>query len=467
MERKGERLQVLELVINQSVTHVCVHPLRQHVEPAKVMYVTPKYNWFLFLGSVLIIACRMLHSSDPISFSLKNSGKNSFVYSLDDSCKNKKLLEPLKQAIGNSRFVFIGESSHGIETFNALKFNLIQYLHQELNFEVIAFETGFYESNITNEIKDSLTPDEILARSLKVIWWTPINCQLMEYVKYNRLAITGVDAYTTTRSFKQKHYYWLLKEAPMLAHQVYRLDSLYFYYVKNKVHKTQRSCGYTLDSLRNYLKDRYAFVQKKIQQDTSISYQVRNILKKAIHLRMYELTYIGTKKLESQAYYIRDSIMADNLLYIADSLYPDKKIIIWAHNAHITKSGIKDKKWKGYSMRKFLDKKIGKDSFVIALNAWGGKYTKGYEEKNFKKRVPKSYLEYWLYRIPYDRYYIISNTSRIQKGNYSLLKKKQYEWGSYYKSSLIDKYDALIFCKNTKPAVRINYFQKETIRNNK
>lgn len=56
-----------------------------------------------------------------------------------DSFQDLEMLKPLLQ---DKRFVFLGESSHGVAEFNLAKTRLIQFLHQELGYNVLAFESG-------------------------------------------------------------------------------------------------------------------------------------------------------------------------------------------------------------------------------------------------------------------------------------------------------------------------------------
>jgi erythromycin esterase len=54
------------------------------------------------------------------------------------------------------------------------------------------------------------------------------------------------------------------------------------------------------------------------------------------NLTRLELQWINAVSPNSSAYtLVRDRAMADNVDFLADVLYPDKKIITWAHNFHI------------------------------------------------------------------------------------------------------------------------------------
>jgi erythromycin esterase len=53
-------------------------------------------------------------------------------------------LQPLKQVIGDARIVMLGEASHGDGAGILARTRIIRFLHQELGFDVLAFESSMY-----------------------------------------------------------------------------------------------------------------------------------------------------------------------------------------------------------------------------------------------------------------------------------------------------------------------------------
>src|SRR5690606_20323100 len=53
-------------------------------------------------------------------------------------------LRPLATAIGDARVVVLGEQSHGDGTTFLMKARLVEFLHREMGFDVLAFESGLY-----------------------------------------------------------------------------------------------------------------------------------------------------------------------------------------------------------------------------------------------------------------------------------------------------------------------------------
>jgi erythromycin esterase-like protein len=54
-------------------------------------------------------------------------------------------LEPLRRAVGSARIVLLGEETHGDGTAFVAKSRVVRFLHEQMGFDVLAFESGFYD----------------------------------------------------------------------------------------------------------------------------------------------------------------------------------------------------------------------------------------------------------------------------------------------------------------------------------
>ncbi|PEN47982.1 erythromycin esterase, partial [Bacillus toyonensis] len=78
----------------------------------------------------------------------------------------------LKEAVQDKRIVVLGESTHGAKEMNLSKIRMIKYLHEEMGYDVIAFESGFAEASTVQQNFDNLTATEAMKQSLEGVWQT-------------------------------------------------------------------------------------------------------------------------------------------------------------------------------------------------------------------------------------------------------------------------------------------------------
>ncbi|HWU54118.1 MAG TPA: hypothetical protein VN175_01370, partial [Rhizomicrobium sp.] len=71
------------------------------------------------------------------------------VRSVDAADEDFSDLEPLAKAIGPAQVVALGEPGHGAGTSFAAKVRLIKFLHQHLGFDVLVWESGMYDVELS------------------------------------------------------------------------------------------------------------------------------------------------------------------------------------------------------------------------------------------------------------------------------------------------------------------------------
>jgi erythromycin esterase len=253
-------------------------------------------------------------------------------------------LQFLKNAIGERRLVQLGESGHGVAEFDSLKVRLIRFLHQQMGFDVIAFESGLYECHRADELVDSLGADSLMRNCIFGVWHADETVPLFEYIKASRgssrpLTLTGFDTQfsTASRTARPADLRALLAVVdPALAEEAFALDS-----------ELVRLAGLSRDAARIEIAgkvaamtagyDEIAEVIDREQRRLELAFPSRPLLPGVMGqaMRMAPSLVRSLAGDAAQGVTIRDEGMADNISWLVERLYSDRKILVWAHNFHV------------------------------------------------------------------------------------------------------------------------------------
>ena len=112
-------------------------------------------------------------------------------------------LRALKDVIGERSLVQLGESGHGVGEFDSVKGRLIRFLHEEMGFDVIAFESGLYECFRADEQSSGLDAASTMRNSIFGVWHAEETLPLFEYLRVAKatsrpLTLAGFDTQFST-----------------------------------------------------------------------------------------------------------------------------------------------------------------------------------------------------------------------------------------------------------------------------
>jgi len=255
-------------------------------------------------------------------------------------------LQFLKDLIGDKRIVQLGESGHGVAEFDSVKVRLIKFLHQQMGFDVISFESGLFECEWTRR----MDPDEFnrfwhMYSSIFGVWHAYETLELFEYIRQSKLTprplvLAGFDPQFSAFLGLQNQPRFLRDTlAPVdadYAQLVYEVESEYvdnWFRPEFTWSNKDRLDVFYADAI-GFVTGNRAAIEASWPDDPRIVDLLVAILSN--NLTRLELQWIYTTRPNTPDYtLVRDRAMADNLDYLADVLYPDKKIITWAHNFHI------------------------------------------------------------------------------------------------------------------------------------
>ncbi len=338
-------------------------------------------------------------------------------------------IERLIAAIGKSRIVMLGEPSHGAGTAFAAKVRLVRLLHERLGFDVLAWESGLIDLERTEAgLRGDLDPIEAAQRGIFRIWSASAECQpLFAYAKTTRnggrpLTMAGFDMQLTapgTLDYFAAELRGLVGtldpaarvEAEPLADRMLDHFRLLYRFIDARAAKAAalRRAGITGDAqgaamrawnteegetLRPVAKDVGGVEEASGElerllrpRDGRARFMSRAIASIAgFGANLFEAH--GKHSAEQAARYVvtgenrRDRINADNLRWLIDTAYAGRKIIVWAHNAHVMNA------WYGpgfdhVSLQPIADAMkptgiwlsdwYGEDLYTIGFTAWQGR----------------------------------------------------------------------------------------------
>lgn len=305
------------------------------------------------------------------------------------------------KAIGDKRVIALGESSHGLGEFYALKAALVKYLHEEKGFEVLAIEGGLGDVNLAYSNIDTLTQNQLRDATVFGNFRAKEADTLFKYIlssyhKNSPLLYTGFDTQLSSDYFSMSLKKYLKAiDSNFVKNIEAEMES---YYKMVQFARAQDSVGYYKHQRKFQKVTQKAlnlFIQNEnlIDQEFGLSEFQKQIIIRTLKLlyRAIDLPYRTWWKGSE----VRDQLMAENLDWLMSDIFKDKKIIIWAHNAHIENTGLvnRNMKWMGHYLKETLEN----DYYSLGLFAYEGKtykhWTRTYE--NFKHK-DSSFIEHKL-----------------------------------------------------------------------
>jgi erythromycin esterase len=249
-------------------------------------------------------------------------------------------LQPLKALIGDARIVMLGEQSHGDGAVFHTKTRLIKFLHQEMGFNVLAFESGLYDCRRAWQAFRAGEPPRAAAeQGIFGIWTMSREVQpLLQYIAAQAmtdypLELAGFDDQMTARASRE--------------HLVDDVRDILAGIPAGAVNAETRST--ILESLRMLseqepLGERRAAFQTACETVREALLQIPAgepdaNLDRAFwaqffrSIRVYA-DHTQDRGVNPDTLNLRDRQMAENLAWLAKVQYPERKFIVWAASRH-------------------------------------------------------------------------------------------------------------------------------------
>ena len=358
---------------------------------------------FFLLNSLIIIA------QSPIQE--KINSRLVDLHKVADNDENFAGFEQIKKEIGDAQIVMLGEQSHSDATTYETKIKLIKYLHQEMDFDILAFESNIYECDKAwamiekgHDVKDAL------GKGMFSIWAGEEELNpLFKYVEQqfetkNPLMFAGFDPQFgggLSVHFEEDltSYLATFEDASLYKKEIQQLQSLI-----NRAKKGKRTRKKKTHQNIAFLEKLIALIKNKQNNELSLFWvQTLKSLK----------VFSSDSRLGTQN---RDQQMAENLIWLKEK-YPNKKIICWGATSHFLYNSslikMEDKKLKKIAddyyqnhslMGDYLKKKYGDKLYTIGFIAHEGSY--GYFRIINIESPKKNSLEYLIGQSSEDNYFL-------------------------------------------------------------
>ena len=266
---------------------------------------------------------------EPKTFLSKNeiAALKKYIYPLrtyEPDGGNIKDLDILKNLIGNSKVVALGEVSHGSSEIFKMKNRIVQYLAANQGFDKFSIEANMPEAYKLNDytIRGDGDPKKLIAGMYFWTWRTEEVLNMVEWMrKFNqpkqRIEFTGFD---------MQYYAGSINE---LLDAFKGNDE-----ATNKVNTLKK----TLDEVRTRAQQNRGMPSVGYNEmkeiETVISF-LRSIIETSPKKDwLLQNVVIIEQFLGNNGGLWRDKCMADNFLWIKEQS-PNSKLAIWAHNGHI------------------------------------------------------------------------------------------------------------------------------------
>jgi len=308
--------------------------------------------------------------------------KNAITFKNDRAESGFDDLRPLKAVIGDAHIVGLGEATHGTAEFFRMKHRLVEFLAREMGFTIFAIEANMPEAYRVNDyVLNGKGDPKALLRGM--YFWTWNTQEVLDMIlwmrKFNesgkgQIQFLGFDMQTAAvaaanaRKFVDE-FDPAFAKAAALAYD--GLDKVIIQ-ARNASMKSNAAEPGT-DKANLATQERVAAVVKHMEETrprylekkpaAEVDWAIQNARVADQAAGMMAGSFSGGSN-------HRDRCMAENVEWILSQAAPGSKIVLWAHNGHVSRTGM-----GSTSMGTHLAKRHGKDYVVLGFAAHQGRYT--------------------------------------------------------------------------------------------
>ena len=251
-------------------------------------------------------------------------------------------LQPLKKIIGDAQIVSLGEATHGTREFFQMKHRMLEFLVTEMGFNLFGIEAAMPESFDINEYV--LTGRGDPAKALAGIYfWTWDTQEVLDMIKWMRaynadpnhrtkVKFYGFDMQSPARAARVMLSYLRNVDPQQAAGVEQKLAVLANPYTASQFSAMSKeakaaAAEATKAALASFDSHKADYIKRSSAAKWELARQHGQVLAQGIEAYSTDLATGST---------IRDRAMAENVRWILNHEGPGAKIVLWAHNYHVS-----------------------------------------------------------------------------------------------------------------------------------
>ena len=394
--------------------------------------------------------------------------------------KYKRDLIHLKEKIGDARIVMLGEADHGEGATFEMKGRLIRFLHEEMGFNVLAWESGLYDCK---KVDDAFKTQDVPLQTAVERGIYGIFCKseqirpLLEYLwdirnSDNPMIQVGFDcqfsSFTTYTDFPDwveelfRESAGVEPDADIMADMRDKLGGV----TRDTPWVNTIDFNQTLLDHADYFLDLFESNRAEIEKNysrTEVLFAHRALInfQQFVNAKLqgivmsYRDTTIYTK--------IRDKAMADTLIMLADEMYPDEKIVVWAHSFHISRNLIPALIEAGWEMPvppykvmgDWAHEHFGDDMYSVGVIAYEGHGKHATRDYSFDIPPAEKGTMAWYFHELGKKYYLLDVKALPERHWLRKKQKARVVHRDLTEFVIPDVFDALLYIERMTPSTLV------------
>ena len=316
--------------------------------------------------------------------------------------------DPLMHLVGNSRFVLIGEASHGTHEFYRVRAQITKRLIAEKGFTGVAVEADWPDAYRVNSFVKFEGSDDDAVQALggfkRFPAWMWRNADVLDFVGWlrnynehrhaNRAGFYGLDLYSMHASMRAVLDFLDKVDRDAASRARHRYACFDRFGADTQAYGYAAGCGLAKscedEALSQWMEMRrraadLAHRDGRVARDAFFfAEQNARLVKNA------EEYYRSMFHERVSSWNLRDQHMAETLDALVHHLGRDAKLVVWAHNSHLGDARATEMSQRGeLNLGQLVREKYGSDATLVGFTTYSGTVTaaSGWDSPAERKHV--------------------------------------------------------------------------------